>query len=183
MNLDNFREEVAVKHNQTVNMILYVLAWIAMIALAITAISHVYAMLSGHLDIATILTVLISGGLTALLFFKKDELRVEYDYTFTNGELDVARILSNSRRRLMTTVKMKDIEAAGPVNDKGFVRFMNNKDVKKHNWFVNRTAPLYYFYFVKNEVRHAIVLELSPDMVKMIKPYLPFGAWSESKVG
>ena len=181
--MDNFREEVAVKHNQTVNMILYGLAWIVMIALAIVTMSNVYALVAGHFDIATIATALICGGLTALLFFKKDNLRIEYDYTFTNGELDVAKIMSNSRRQLMTSVKMKDIEAAGPVNDKSFIRFMNDNSVKKHNWFVNRTAPLYYFYFVKNEVRHAIVLELSPDMIKLLKPYLPFGAWSESKVG
>ncbi len=179
--MDNFREEVAVKHNQTVSMILYALAWIAMIALALVAVSHVYAILSGHLEASTIITTLVSAGLAVLLFMKKDELRVEYDYTFTNGELDVAKVMSNSRRKLMTSLKMKNVEAAGPVNDKGFVRFMNNKDVKKHNWFVNRTAPLYYFYFVKNEVRHAIILELSPDMIALLKPYLPFGVWSESK--
>ena len=179
--MDNFREEVAVKHNQTVNIILYALAWIAMIALALVAVSNMYAIVAGLINATTIVTTLVSGGLTALLFMKKDELRVEYDYTFTNGELDVSKVMSNSRRKLMTSLKMKNVEAAGPVNDKGFQRFMNNKDVKKHNWFVNRTAPLYYFYFVKNEVRHAIILELSPEMVSMLKLYLPFGAWSESK--
>ena len=175
--MDNFREEVAAKHNQTVNMILYALAWIAMIALAITALSHVYAILSGHLDIATILTALISGGLTALLYFKKDELRVEYDYTFTNGELDVGKVFGNSRRRLMTSLPMKNVESAGAVTHQSFQRFLQMKDCKKHNWFVNRDAHLYYFYFVKNEVKHCIILELSEEMVAMLRPYLPFSAW------
>jgi len=179
--LDNFREEVAFKHNRTLNMILYGMAWVVMIVLAMIAFINlqfvVNLLLSGSFDIASIVTLLVCGGLAVLLWMKKDNLRIEYDYTFTNGDLDVGKVFGNSRRRLMTSLQMKNVESAGPVTDKSFQRFVNNKDVKKHNWFVNRDAHLYYFYFVKNEVRHAIILELSEDMIAMLKPYLQFGVW------
>ena len=175
--LDNFREEVAAKQNRTMSMILYFLSWVVMIVCAITAMSNLYAIVGGYFQLPVIITTLVCAGLAALLWFKKDELRIEYDYTFTNGELDVGKVFGNSRRKLMTSLAMKNVESAGAVTDKSFQRFLNNKDVKKHNWFVNREAHLYYFYFVKNEVRHVIILELSKDMITMLKPYLGFGVW------
>ncbi len=175
--MDNFREEVAAKKNRTMSMILYGLCWVVMCILAVITMSNLYAIIGGYFQLLPILTTLICGGLTALIWFKKDNLRIEYDYTFTNGDLDVGKVFGNSRRRLMTSLSMKNVESAGAVTDKSFQRFVTNKDIKKHNWFVNREAFLYYFYFTKNEVRHVIILELSKDMVKMLKPYLGFGVW------
>ena len=54
---------------------------------------------------------------------------------------------------------------------------------KKHNWFVNRDAKLYYFYFQRKGVKHAIVLELTDEMIRMIrsKNYLPRDAWYDEE--
>lgn len=175
--LDNFHEEIAVKRNRTFNSIAYVLCWVAMLLCALFAMMNLSMLTSGAFELVYIIQLLISGALAILIYVKKDNLRIEYDYTFTNGDLDVGKVFGNSRRKLMTSLAMKNVESAGPVTDKSFQRFMNNKDVKKHNWFVNRDAHLYYFYFTKNEVRHAIILELSEEMITMLKPYLPFGVW------
>lgn len=181
--MDNFREEVAAPRNQnrTLNQLLYFLAWIVMIVCGIYAMANLTAIVGGAFRIEYLashaLPFIICTAIAVLVWLKKDELRVEYDYTFTNGDLDVGKVMGNNRRKFMTSLSMKNVEAAGPVTDKGFVRFRDNKDVRKHNWFVNRDAHLYYFYFTKNEIRHAIILELSPDMVKMIKPYLGYGVW------
>jgi hypothetical protein len=76
---------------------------------------------------------------------------------------------------------MKNVDAAGPVNSEGFRRLVSMKDVKKHNWFVNREAKLYYFYFTKNQVKHLMVVELSDEMVAMVNKagYLGFGVWQK----
>ena len=175
--LDNFHEEIAVKRNRTLNSIGYILCWIAMLACALFAMMNLSILTAGNFELTYIIQFLVGGALAFLIYAKKDNLRIEYDYTFTNGDLDVGKVFGNSRRKLMTSLAMKNVESAGAVTDKSFQRFMNNKDVKKHNWFVNRDAKLYYFYFVKNEVRHAIILELSDEMITMLKPYLPFGVW------
>lgn len=175
--LDNFHEEIAVKRNRTLNSIGYALCWVVMLVCALIAMMNLSALTSGAFELPYIIMTLVFGAIAVLIWIKKDDLRIEYDYTFTNGDLDVGKVFGNSRRKLMTSLAMKNVESAGAVTDKSFHRFMNNKDVKKHNWFVNRDAHLYYFYFVKNEVRHAIILELSQEMIQMIKPYLPFGVW------
>ena len=58
------------------------------------------------------------------------------------------------------------------VTDQSFQRYITMKDVKKHNWFLNRDNNLCYFYFVKNSVKHIIVVEPSDEMGEMAKPYL-----------
>ena len=45
------------------------------------------------------------------------------------------------------------------------------------NWFLNRDAELYYFYFSKDSAKKMIILEPSEAMVENIKFYLPYGAY------
>ena len=74
---------------------------------------------------------------------------------------------------------MKNVEAFGRVNSEKFKRYLNMPDVKRMNWFLNREAELYYFYFTKDSSRKMIILEPSEEMVSNIKLYIPRGAWQE----
>ena len=174
--MDNFREEVAAKRNRTLSNVAYALAWAAMILSALIAMMF-FSSITTNFGVQTIVGFVAFGGIAALIWFKKDNLRIEYDYTFTNGDLDVGKVFGNARRRLMTSLSMKNVEACGLVTDPSFQRYITMNDVKKHNWFVNRDAVLYYFYFVKNNIKHIIVLEISNDMAVMLRPYLPYGVW------
>ena len=62
------------------------------------------------------------------------------------------------------------------------MKTLNEPGVKRHNWFVNREANLYFFYFQKKGLKHVIVLELTNEMIEMIrsKNYLPRGTWYEA---
>ncbi len=175
--LDNFHEEVAVKRNRTLNYLLYGLCWVALVIFALIAVTNLSMLMAGRFQLAPIISTVVFGGLAFLIWRYKEDLRVEYDYTFTNGDLDVGKVFGNSRRKLMTSLPMKNVEACGLVTHQSFQRYLTMKDCKKHNWFVNRDAQLYYFYFVKNEVKHAIILELSDEMIAMLRPYLGFNVW------
>ena len=180
--MDNFHEEVASKYNKTPNNILYALCWVAIVLFGILAMMGLSSLMALQFSIAAVAYLLLFGGLAVLLWFKKDNLRVEYDYTFTNGDLDVGKVFGNARRRLMTSLSMKNVEMAGMVTHQSFQRFMTDNSMKKHNWFVNRGAKLSYFYFQKENkkhenLKHVIVLELSDEMLTMLKPYLKFGVW------
>ena len=180
--MDNFHEEVASKYNKTPNNILYALCWVMIVFFGILAMMGLSSLMSLRFSIPAVVYFVVFGGLAVLLWFKKDNLRVEYDYTFTNGDLDVGKVFGNARRKLMTSLNMKNVEMAGMVTHQSFQRFMNDNSVKKHNWFVNRGAKLSYFYFQKENqkhenLKHVIVLELSDEMLTMLKPYLKFGVW------
>lgn len=184
--MDDFLEIVAVRRRQGAFTLLYYLCWALLIAFALIAafmLANVVGMNpeTGGMVFSWVslaLTVLF-GGAAFLLWRVSDNCRVEYDYTFTNGNLDVSRVLNNKRRKYLTALEMKDVIRCGPCAGPAFQKTLNEPGAKKHNWFVNRDARLYYFYFQRKGMKHVIVLELSDEMVAMIrsKNYLQRGVW------
>lgn len=180
--MDNFREEVAVRRSTGVYNLLYALSWVTMVIfalIALTGLSGLMSMLETGFNIVPIAMLLICGGIAFLLFRYKDELKSEYEYVFTNGDLDVSKVLNNSRRRYLTSLAMKNVEAAGAVTHPSFQRYVATPGIKKHNWFLNRDAKLYFFYFVKSNVKHLMVVELTDEMVELVKKpqYMSYGIW------
>ena len=175
--LDNFHEEVVQKRNRAASTLLYGLAWVGVVLFGLVALMGISSLMNGQFSVPSIVIMVISGGVAFLIWRYKDELRAEYDYTFTNGEFEAARVLGNARRRYLTSLSVKTVEAAGLVSHNSFQRYLSMKDVKKHNWFLNRDAELLFMFFSKKGVKHLIIVEPSDEMVVMIKKYLPFSVW------
>ena len=187
--MDDFLETYAVRRRQGFYTLMYYAAWALIIVLALMAAISLSGVLGVNPETggmafswqSLLLTVVFGGG-AFLLWRGADHCRVEYDYTFTNGVLDVSRVLNNKRRRYLTALEMKDVIRCGPAAGPAFAKTLNEPGAKRHNWFVNRDANLYFFYFQKKGLKHVIVLELTKEMIAMIrsKNYLPRGAWYEA---
>lgn len=184
--MDDFLEIIAVRHRQGLYTMLYYLCWAVLIAFALVAafmLSNIVGMNpeTGSMVFSwqSLLWTVVFGGGAFLLWRGSDNLRVEYDYTFTNGNLDVSRVLNNKRRKYLTALEMKDVIRCGPAAGPAFMKTLNEQGAKRHNWFVNRDAKLYYFYFQRKNMKHVIIVELNDEMVAMIrsKNYLPRGVW------
>ena len=181
--MDKFREESVMRQKQGAYTLLYYLSWVLLVVCGILAVSGLSGVMNffatGQFDVISLGVALLFGGAAYLLWRNKDELRAEYDYSFTNGDLDIAKVLNNSRRRYLTCLPIRTVEACGPVSASSFQRYITMPNVKKHNWFLNRECKLYYFYFTKNNVKHLIIAELSDEMIELIRSgsYLNFGVW------
>ncbi|MBQ2701196.1 MAG: hypothetical protein IJF65_08600 [Clostridia bacterium] len=174
--MDHFMEEIVVKKNRALNEVLYILSVIVMMLSAFYAL-FMLQFLFVAFDVFALITVLLSGAIAAFLYLRRDRLRTEYEYTFTNGDLDFAMVFNNQKRKSLGTMKVRNVEAFGPTNSQNFQRYLTMKDVKVSNWFLNRGSELYYFYFAKEDSKRMIVIEPSEEMVEMIKKYLPYGAY------
>ena len=183
---DDFLEQTVARRKQGVYTLLYLLCWLALGVCALVALIFLVGIVgtdpeTGALSIRwlNIPITLAAGGLGFLLWRASDNCRVEYDYTFTNGNLDVSKVLNNRRRRYLTALLMKDVIRCGPAAGPAFKKTLAEPNVKVHNWFVNRDANLFFFYFKRKEVKHVIVLELNKEMVDVIRSrsYLPQGVW------
>lgn len=174
--MDHFMEEIVVKKDKMFNEVLYVLSMIMMVISGILAVMMLNFLFTGF-DIVTLVLTLISAGMAVLLFLRRDRLRTEYEYTFTNGELDFAMVFNNQKRKTLGTMKVQNVEAFGPVTGDAFKRYVSMKDVKTNNWFLNRGAELYFFYFAKDGKKKLIIIEPSQDLVVMIKKYLSRGVY------
>ena len=187
--MDDFLEMTAVRQKKGVFTLLYILAWVVMVicaAFAVFALSSVVGMnyeTGGAIFRPQfLLGVAVFGGMAFLLFRAKDECRVEYDYSFTNGTLDISKVMNERRRRYLCSVETKDMISCGPASGPAFQKALREPNVKTHNWFCNREAKLTFFYFQKKGVKHVMVLELNDEMLSVIrsKKYLPTGAWHDA---
>ncbi|MBE5807555.1 MAG: cytochrome d ubiquinol oxidase subunit II [Clostridiales bacterium] len=182
--MDDFLETVARRHNQGFYTFLYIVAWVFIVLFGLIAVMHLSQILTVREDglafsLLALIIAVVFGGLTFLLWRRKDYCHCEYDYTFTNGILDVSQVLNNRRRRYLTALDMKTVTRCGPARGPGFQKTLQEPGIKKHNWFLNRDGQLYYFFFTKNNVRHLAVVELQKEMVDVIhsKKYLQSGVW------
>lgn len=181
--IDNFREEVVTKHNRTTQNIAYILANIMMVVTALFAViclsSVMTGITTGQFSWFMLIMLLVNGGIAVVLFLFRDKLKTEYEYSFTNGDLDFAEVYNNNKRKNLGTMKVKNVESFGPVDSDHFRRLVNTPGIKIRNWFLNRGANLYYFYFQKESVKNVIVFEPSEEMVGLIRKYLPRGVYQE----
>ena len=73
--------------------------------------------------------LLACAGLAVFLFIYKDNLKLEYEYTFTNGTLDFAKVLRSARRKELGSMNVANVSACGHVAHDSFRRFLAQKDV------------------------------------------------------
>lgn len=176
--MDHFREEVVIKRNRAMNDILYALSNVVMVVAALIAFMMLSSIFSGF-NLVILGILLASGAIAVLLFLFRDRLRTEYEYTFTNGDLDFAKVFNNQKRKTLGTMRVKNVDAFGPVDSNEFRKLINMPGLNRRNWFLNRGANLYYFYYQKENAKNIIVLEPSEEMVDMIKKYLPMGVYRQ----
>ena len=185
--MDQFLEQVVTKRSQASQTIAYICAWIALILMgfmaflqftSITAVLTQYGL--GVEFFITLAQLVVFGGLAVLIYLYKDRIKMDYEYTFTNGQLDFAQVFNNRKRKNLGTMNIKNLEACGLVSSGSFNRYINMQGIKRTNWFLNREAELLYFYYQKNSEKHIIIIEPNEEMLGLIKRSLPQGVWQNN---
>ena len=179
MNMDHFLEEVVIKQKNGLNRVVYYLSWVIMVLSGMFAVLQLQ-LLFAQFDIISLVITLLFGGIAVYIFLFHDRLLTEYEYTFTNGALDFAEVYNNKKRKSLGSLNVKTVDAFGKVSSVSFQRYLNMQGVKRMNWFLNREAELYYFFFSKDSAKKMIILEPSEEMVGMIKHYLPRGVYQDN---
>ena len=188
MAMDNFLEEVAMRRNRGVETAMYILANLMMVAFGALAMLYFMSLQgamsqgAGFVDIliGVIVPLLLTGGCAVLLFLYRDRVRTEYEYTFTNGQMDFAQVFNNKKRKNLGTMNIRNIEACGLVSSGSFNRYINMQGIKRTNWFLNREAELLYFFFQKDGQKRIIIIEPSEEMTGLIKKTLAQGVWQNN---
>ena len=182
--MDQFLEQVVVKQKRGVETAMFVMANVMMVVfglLAFLALQNVSLYLraegfSGN-TIFFIAQLLLTGAACVLLFLRRDHIRMEYEYTFTNAQMDFAQVFNNKKRKALGTMNIRNVEACGLVSSGSFKRYISMEGIKRTNWFLNRDAELLYFYFQKENQKRIIIIEPSEEMISLIKRNLPQGIW------
>ena len=169
--MDNYKEEIVIKRNRAVNNILHAVLCVLMVLCGLFALLNISQIGFSENLLMTIASALVYGGAAFLIWWKKDMLRLEYEYTFTNGEMDFAMVLGNSRRKQLLSVRMREVEAGGWVDGPTFSRYESMKEVKHLDYFLNSKQRLYYLFFIRDGKKQLLLMEPSQEMVDMMAKY------------
>jgi len=172
--MDHFHEESVSRVSAGFNSVVYVLCYIGMVIFAILAVQGLMSVISGAINLYSIVFTLVFGALAYGCFVLRNNQRIEYDYTFTNGILDIAKVINNSKRKKLLSVDVREFEVIAPISHEGFQRMLHHKGIQnRYNYFLNRGGGLYYGVFTQNGVKSMLVFEPSEKLVQMFKIFNP----------
>ena len=170
--MDNFREEIVVrKQGKVINALGYIFCWFFLIVFGLIGMMGLSAIMGMNFAVANFIMLIVGGGVAFLMWRFKDNFRIEYEYSFTNGEMDYAMVLGNNRRKTLGSIRMREVEAGGWVDGPTYSRYEGMKEVKHLDFFINGKQRLYYLFFIRDGKKHLLLMEPSEEMVEMMCKY------------
>ncbi len=149
--------------------VLYVLA-----ALALSAGIAYISLFTGKFMIMIWFLIVVALWYGCYLLIRRQN--IEYEYTFTNGELEVDIIYAKSVRRNLVSVRAADITHCARRDD---ARFDQEYDrVPEHLLLLSAVserpgAKVYYADFLYNAERTRLLFEPNKKIIEMMQKYNP----------
>lgn len=116
--MDNFAEQLVVKHptssDRAKKMIIFVGGCLMTVLLILVSV-----MMLGSGSFIPVLGLLLAAGTGYGIYFFMQETYVEYEYTFTNGELDIDKIIAKKKRISLLSVDVRKFTAFGKNTEAG----------------------------------------------------------------
>ena len=168
---------------------LYVGAWLLLALLVLGALIAAAGILgttdAGALRInwLSLILFLLFAALAALVWLKKDGLKLEYDYALEDGTLAVCAILNARRRREKLMLPLSGVQSCGDVNSAEYRRISARPGLRKQRLYLNEAAPRCFFLYSADGAQHMAVLELNPELRNAVRGdrRLPLGSWHEGE--
>lgn len=76
---------------------------------------------------------------------------VEYEYTYYEGDLHLAKIINKSRRKNLAAINMEDVLAIAPKGDRSVYKYENDKALKYKNLTSQKASAKVYELIYKGE--------------------------------
>ncbi|MFR1760195.1 MAG: hypothetical protein ACLSX2_10860, partial [Christensenellaceae bacterium] len=106
--MDHFKEEIIVRKRRGLFNLLLTLITLSMAGAGLMAAIYLVriqgTLLTPSFSVWDIVVFLVFALIVVGLFYIRVNIRVEYEYSFTNGELDVDKVVNNTKRKRLLTV-------------------------------------------------------------------------------
>lgn len=123
-------------------------------------------------QVATFIPMILIAVVAGIVFLFR-RYNIEYEYVFTNGDLDIDRIINKSRRKSALSVNVRSFETMVPMNNKDYEREVSN--YTKLMDFSSGTVKdnTYAVIFEQDKNRVKMIFEPDEQMFKAIRSYIP----------
>ena len=164
---DSFMEQVVKKTPTQRDKVLGIMVKVSAFALAMALIFTAMAFESKFAPLAIFL------GILAIYFSFKlaKKLEIEYEYIFTNGELDIDKIIAQSKRKRLCSLSLNNISQIGIWDDDMEVEADSTMVLASDN---SGKIKEFYMIFKHREYGDTTVF-FSPNdrLIEMMLPYIP----------
>lgn len=172
--MDNFLDVITVRKKKGLYSLLYFFASLLMIVIAIFSVIFMNRILTPDgISIPSAIIFLVSAGVAFLLFWSRGFIRIDYDISFTNGLVEVARVANNVKRKELVKFYMKNVDAAGPITSPNYNRYSSMKDIKKINATLNKDEEKFFLVVKVKDATNLIIIERDEELIKLMKKYNP----------
>jgi len=113
----------------------------------------------------------------ALVFFIAykiiSSMNVEYEYSVTNGDLDIDKVISKRRRKKMVSLKLRDVEYFAPFEGE-HIRVAEDASIKRiYDASSGLDAPrLHFIIYYYNSEKTLLLFEPTDEMIDNFSHYV-----------
>ena len=121
-----------------------------------------------------ILLLALVLGIVDYIFIPK--LSVEFEYLYVNGELDIDRIYSQSRRKRAASYELSNMEILAPYQSHQLDSYKKNQSIKRYNYssgIEGQGHKPYAFVISKDNRMQMVIFEPDEVMLKDIRNRAP----------
>lgn len=175
---DVFHEEIIVRKNKGFSNALYaflnIFMYLTGFLAAMSLMNLIQSFANTELLISNLVSIAGFGGVAVGIYFYKDTLKTDYEYSYTNGILDVAKVINNKKRKEILSVDTKkELELLAPIMTNGFDRYQGMSDVKKINAWLNRDMKKHFAIIRKDNQKMMLIFEPRDEFVNVVKKHNP----------
>ncbi len=167
--MDIFIEQM-VKKKRGAKELLIVLAGVVGVFVVLLALT--YAMMLPGIGFMIFAICVVS---IYLLYFLVTSINMEYEYCFTNGVLDVDKIINARRRKSMLEISIRKMELMGDRKAPEFAKYLAKNDVKKVFAGTHKDAEdLCFLVFLDDDGKEKMLLfNPNAEIKEAIRRYNP----------
>lgn len=172
--MDSFVEQLVPLRKSALETAIQIGAWVAAVLLILTCGLAFISNLLGPLSVLfAVLALLIGYG----TWWLSCRINLEYEYIFTNGDLDVDKIIARRDRKRVLSVQCRDFERFGAYRPEEH----QNADYEKRIIACTPDENTYYAV-IRPDGKGATLLVFQPDerVLGGIKKYIPRLVWTNA---
>lgn len=150
------------------------LAQLGLVVLGLLLIFGIFGILMAIVPQFSSIILLIVVGIGWLDWRLITSFNVEYEYSLVNGEMDVDKIISARKRKRLTSVRVRGLEAFGRCEGREFDSYLRNNGVEKIYACRDKAdSGAIYAVYLENERRKMLVFNPSEKMIGEINKLNP----------
>lgn len=125
-----------------------------------------------------IILFMVCAGVIYLLYNIIISINLEYEYIFTNGAMDVDKIIAARRRKRITSLNARSIEIMASVHSNEAGAYANDKSIKRYYACTSvDDSDTYFVIYSENDKKYMLIFnpnETIKDGFKRLNPQKVF---------